>query len=259
MSCRELNDLLYPFVDGELSVEQNVNLLKHVELCPPCAARVARERELRGLVARASQEPVGPQLQALLGAALDRAEAEAEAEDPAPRSYARWLSLAAGLLIALGAGLAMAYDDPFCMKGCPTLRLANAAARVADGEPTLSLEELRASFPRPLFVPAACGVEVSGGHLVAAAGAPPRPLLRLRCGRTGQGCLLLHVPEGHGHFWQRRERPDGRVYLEARTPDGLHLVGWRAKGGVYVCLAQEEVKSGALFAMAAAVRDSFAG
>ena len=55
MSCHELNDLLYPFVDGELSVEQNVSLLKHVELCPPCAARVARERDLRGLVERAAQ------------------------------------------------------------------------------------------------------------------------------------------------------------------------------------------------------------
>jgi len=255
MSCGELNDLLYPFVDGELSVEQNVGLLKHLELCPPCAARVARERDLRGLVERAAQEPAGPEVQTLVGAALDRAEAEV----PAPRSLTRWLSLAAGLLLALGTGLALAYNDPFCWQGCPTVRLASAAAQVAEGEPTLSLEELRASFPRPLFVPAACGVEVRGGHLVAASGAPPRPLLRLRCGTTGQGCLLLHVPEGHGHFWQRRERPDGRVYLEARTPDGLHLVGWRAKGGVYVCLAQEEVKSGALFAMAAAVRDSFAG
>ena len=257
MSCRELNDLLYPFVDGELSVEQNVGLLKHLELCPPCAARVARERDLRGLVARAAQEPAGPQVLQLVGAALDRAQAEDEV--PAPRSLARWLSLAAGLLIALGAGFGVTFADPFCWQGCPTMRLANAAAQVADGEPTLSLEELRASFPRPLFVPAACGVEVRGGHLVAASGAPPRPLLRLRCRKTGQGCILLHVPEGHGHFWQRRERADGRVYLEARTPDGLHLVGWRAKGGVYVCLAQEEVKSDALFAMAAAVRDSFAG
>jgi putative zinc finger protein len=253
VSCHELNDLLYPFVDGELSVEQNVALLKHLELCPPCAARVARERELRGLVERAAAEPADPEIRVLVGAALDRVEA------PAGRPLARWLSLAAGLLLALGTGLGLLYADPFCWQGCPTMRLANAAARSAEAEPSLSLDELRASFPRPLFVPAACGVEVKGGHLVAAAGAPPRPLLRLRCGRTGQGCLLLHVPEGHGHFWQRRERADGRVYLEARTPDGLHLVGWRAKGGVYVCLAREEVKSDALFAMAAAVRDSFAG
>lgn len=254
MSCAELSDLLYPFVDGELSVEQNVSLLKHLELCPACAARVARERELRGLVARASTEAGGPELQALVGAALDRAQAEGST----PRR-ARWLSLAAGLLVTLGVGLGLILEDPFCWQGCPTLRIANAAAQVAEGEPTLSLDELRASFPRPLFVPAACGVEVQGGHLVAASGAPPRPLLRLRCGRTGQRCLLLHVPEGHGHFWQRRERPDGRVYLEARTPDGLRLVGWRAQGGVYVCLAEEDVRGEVLFAMAAAVRDSFAG
>lgn len=257
MSCSELSDLLFPFVDGELSVEQNVGLLKHLELCPRCAALVARERELRSAVDRSAREPVTPEVMSLVGAALDRVD---EAELQSPRRLRTWLSLAAALLVALGLGVsALAYADPFCWQGCPTLRLANAAAQAAEAEPTLSLEELRASFPRPLFVPAACGVEVKGGHLVAASGAPPRPLLRLRCGVTGQESLLLHVPEGHDHFWQRSERADGRVYLEARTPDGLHLVGWRANGGVYVCLASKEVESGALFNMAAAVRDSFLG
>lgn len=263
MSCRELSDLLYPFVDGELSVEQNVCLLKHLELCPSCAGRVARERELRGLVERAAKEPAGTDVMALMGAALDRAvqeEAEPEELGAAPRAaLVRWLSLAAALLITLGVGAGLAFGNPFCVKGCPTMRLANAAAQAADTTPTLTLAELRQSFPRPLHVPAACGIKVEGGQLVEASGAPPRPLLRLRCGKTGQCAVLLHVPEGHGHFWQQRELPDGRVYLEAHTPDGRHLVGWRAKGGVFVCVAQEEVKSGALFAMAAAVRDSFAG
>ncbi|MBL4847717.1 MAG: zf-HC2 domain-containing protein [Planctomycetes bacterium] len=250
MSCQSLADLLYPFVDGELSVEQNVTILKHLELCSNCAARVARERDLRGLVNRAAREPVNADTHALVASALDRAEAV-----PPRRLWVRFAA-AAVLLIGVGVGL-LVSADPFCWQGCPTLRLAHAAARAAQDEPPLSLEELRESFPRPLFVPAACGVDVKGGHLVAAAGAPPRPLLRLRCAATGQESLFLHVPEGHSHFWQRRERADGRVYLEARSPDGLHLVGWRAKGGIYVCLTDKEVQSDALFDMAAAVRDAF--
>ena len=260
MSCGELSDLLYAFVDGELSVEQNVAILKHTELCPRCAAVVARERELRELTMRATQEPAPPELAArLVSQAAGRLEYEHEQLAPAASpGLRRWgWGLAAAALLALGLGLSAAWTcDLLCVRGCPTMRLAQAAVRAAEDEPRLSLTELQAAFPRPLFVPAACGITVEGGQLVSAAGAPPRPLLRLRCQRSGQQGMFVYVDEGHSHFWQRKTLPDGRVYLEAQTADGLHLVGWRAHGGVYVCLAQTEVREGALFALAAAVRDA---
>ena len=57
----------------------------------------------------------------------------------------------------------------------------------------------------------------------------------------------IHAPETMTDVARARRR---------LGPDGLHLVGWRARGGVYVCLSQTEVREGALFALAAAGRDA---
>lgn len=262
MSCEELSDLLCACVDGELSVAQNLALREHCELCARCAALLARERELRALIEAAGRESSARSAEAWAAALVEGAAARLEAEgveEADPRASPGRRGLVRGAAAALlAAGLAFALSpssNPLCVRGCPTLSLA-VAARAAEGEPTLSLIELQAAFPPPLFVPAFCGLTVEGGQLVSAAGAPPRPLLRLRCQRSGQRAALLHVPAGHSHLWRRRTLPDGRDYLEARTPEGLHLVGWPARGGVYVCLAEVEVREGALFALAAAVRDA---
>ena len=46
MNCAEFRDLLNPFLDSELEVEQNVACLKHVELCTARAAQAEHERAL---------------------------------------------------------------------------------------------------------------------------------------------------------------------------------------------------------------------
>lgn len=47
MSCPEFEELLGPYLDGELSEQEELSVLTHLQQCPECAAR---EQEMRGLV-----------------------------------------------------------------------------------------------------------------------------------------------------------------------------------------------------------------
>lgn len=51
MNCQEARKFLSAFVDDELDVRTNVEVLEHIEMCPSCAARVERLRDLNAAVA----------------------------------------------------------------------------------------------------------------------------------------------------------------------------------------------------------------
>jgi len=58
MTCREVGNLLGPFIDGELDSSQHETISLHVASCSACAAAAERESELGRLVASALQGKV---------------------------------------------------------------------------------------------------------------------------------------------------------------------------------------------------------
>jgi anti-sigma factor RsiW len=50
MACKRIDDVVTPFVDGELSDADRRNVEDHMRVCPPCHSRVLAERTVRDLV-----------------------------------------------------------------------------------------------------------------------------------------------------------------------------------------------------------------
>src|SRR5882672_11151582 len=93
MKCHEAKRHLDLFMDGELSVPENLKVLEHVNLCRPCAGIYEGEKSLRTLLRTRVGSGTAP---AGLAERLLTGEAPAAAvafEAPLPRR--RWLSYAA--------------------------------------------------------------------------------------------------------------------------------------------------------------------
>jgi anti-sigma factor RsiW len=101
MNCHELDNLLFPYLDGEFSAPERAELDQHLASCADCAARVEKERlthdALRGLM----QEHSPPASQAL----RDRIRVGLDAEDArlSRAHYVPRIALAAGVLVAVAA------------------------------------------------------------------------------------------------------------------------------------------------------------
>lgn len=254
MHCADLRDLLHPFLDGELEVAENVAILKHVELCAACRSRVESEKELNGVVARAARETVSSADRArILEGAFALADADAPGRHAALPRPRRWLLRAAGLLLAVGATW-LVVADPLCFGGCPTAQImAHSYASAHEAQP-LSVTELKLRHPNlqlsALERLKSCQIDIVGGNVVSAPGTPDRAVFRLRCKKSGKVATFVWIPGGHSHFWQRRTRPDGRVYVRGASG----MVGWEDERGVWGCLG--EAGDETLYALASAVRDS---
>src|SRR5689334_18492956 len=100
MNCHELDNLLFPYLDGEFTAPERAELDLHLSTCAACAARVEKERlthdALRGLMQE--QSPAASQ------ALRDRVKLGLDLEDRrASRThYLPRIALAAGVLIATG-------------------------------------------------------------------------------------------------------------------------------------------------------------
>jgi len=51
MNCMQARKYLSAFMDSELDVRTNIEVLEHVEMCGACAQRLEEQRQLKGLVA----------------------------------------------------------------------------------------------------------------------------------------------------------------------------------------------------------------
>lgn len=98
--CSELDTLVTPFVDGEVSPSDHATVAEHLQACPPCHRRAGAEQSARGVVrTRASQL-----LTAAPGQLRDRCRASS-GRHPA-RASVRWpLAMAATLVLAVAGAL----------------------------------------------------------------------------------------------------------------------------------------------------------
>jgi anti-sigma factor RsiW len=70
MTCRELVELLIDFVSDDMPAEHRARLEQHLRRCPPCEAYLASYRMTIRLTRQLPCEPLPPELEARLRAAL---------------------------------------------------------------------------------------------------------------------------------------------------------------------------------------------
>lgn len=107
MHCRDVRELADSFLTGQLLVETNHEVVKHLETCPECRAEIAARRTLRDALRRgfdaSSDLAPRPAFAAELKDTL-----RAAARPISRRSLLQsWWALAAGVVLAAGGGLAV--------------------------------------------------------------------------------------------------------------------------------------------------------
>ncbi len=68
--CVAAAELLYHYIDGELTEERRVLITHHLDDCPPCLDAFDFEAELRAVVAKKCRDRVPPQLQQRVAEAI---------------------------------------------------------------------------------------------------------------------------------------------------------------------------------------------
>lgn len=99
LNCTDIRGRLDPYLDGELGMDENVQVVRHLEQCPPCAAVFDGERLLFDEVRRQAAGPAAPPgLRDLIASRLGAAKVAAR---PWPFARAIVPAAAAALLVAL--------------------------------------------------------------------------------------------------------------------------------------------------------------
>ena len=110
--CRQMRELMDSYISGELTVESNHDVLRHVERCEACRSELERRERMGALLIESfGAAPDATAFGARLTQALDR-------EQHRWGRLARYGSIAAALLLIAGAGAwfsrpvdAAAFDD----------------------------------------------------------------------------------------------------------------------------------------------------
>ena len=232
MKCMDANRDMFAFLDGEVGVERNLEVLQHLNACPPCGRRFEAEKRFEaGTVRVLREETLPPGLRGRLTAALDAEDRGSAPTSSGPRRTwrvlpgRRWGFLAAASLV-LAAGLAAA--DYACVGPwqCPIL--------VASVEAAEGLEGGRAEGgPAPLDH--APDLTARGWRKCACAATVPVPALGMQAcvadyeGPGGRAALVtLEVGDHPPKRWNRVRRGD-RDWYEASV-EGRRVLGWHDGG-----------------------------
>jgi mycothiol system anti-sigma-R factor len=68
--CQEALDILYQYIDGELTVERRVQIKRHLDDCAPCLDAFDFEAELKLVVARKCRDQVPDSLRQRVAEAI---------------------------------------------------------------------------------------------------------------------------------------------------------------------------------------------
>lgn len=270
MRCPEVRDLLHAFLDGELEVDRNVVILKHLELCPPCRERSEVEQRLREVVVRACCEPVSAErARSLIAAACNRCEpaddaaapVDAPAEPvaaPARRSWRpSWRAAAAAAVVTVGLGAGgWALHLPCRLGNCGPRGLLDVAREATVVEPPMPIpvlyERVGQRFTPP---PTRAGLTLVGGNALTVEGKPV-PLLRYRTNCDGKEVVVARVPGAHVHEWDMERLTDGRQYVVIEQGNGSKLIGWVAEdGGLWCVIGCPATPRERLYVLASAMRE----
>ena len=70
--CFETWELLYHYIDGELTEERRITITRHLDDCPPCGDAFQFESELRVVIAERCRERVPDSLRQRVAEAIQR-------------------------------------------------------------------------------------------------------------------------------------------------------------------------------------------
>ena len=102
MSCREAQELIHGYVDGELDLVRNLEMERHFRECAACASAHERLRSMRSAM-NVPYFQAPPGLETRIRARVREASGVAKAAAPRPWFQWQWAGLAAALVIvALG-------------------------------------------------------------------------------------------------------------------------------------------------------------
>jgi hypothetical protein len=248
MRCPDARRDMFAFLDGAVTVERNLEILSHLNMCPPCGKRFEAERRFEECLCemlRAEAVPAG--LASCLQATLDRADADmaaGRARTGALRllrgggaGALLWRLAAAAAAAAFVASGAMwiSCAGPF---QCHYVRAAvEVPERLDSGDAAFCLVTNDAGRLSAAFCGrGASGVEVPdlsahGFMLVGGAASVPAPAVdgagMAICYQspTARVALVRFTTDGVApESWNRVER-DGRGWYEA-THRGRRVLGW---------------------------------
>jgi hypothetical protein len=251
--CMEIRAFLHPFLDGELDVDKNVVVLQHLQLCPPCRTRFEEEKKVFTRVQECLLvERCPDELRVKLRLVID----DAERETRVYFSFRRRAGFAAAAAILLIIP-AFAIYDPYCWRGCSTMKSVFSARReltrrqIPITTPVQLASVLEQELGTPLPLPC---IEKLGG----CQGCKPifTDAVVTTIGDTKAALVCIPLKNGNGEIsWVcmphaqpinprlKRQFPDGHEYFIARE-DNTIFVGWQEKcGRVNGFMAPEQVTS----------------
>jgi len=100
MICREVQELIHGYVDGELDLVRNLEMERHFHECPACSGAHERLRTVRSAITTGAPYFLPPSgLESRLRSRLREA-AEVDADPPRARHTWQWVGIAVAVLIA---------------------------------------------------------------------------------------------------------------------------------------------------------------
>jgi len=110
MNCVEAHRLLDACMDGELSIERNLELERHLGECPTCQVELASRRALGSTLREKLEYHTAPlSLHRALRSELGRADEVAGVGASAARRTPQWMRMAASLVLVAGLSSALTY------------------------------------------------------------------------------------------------------------------------------------------------------
>lgn len=237
MKCADARRDMFAFLDGALTVERNLEVLQHLNVCASCGKRFEAEKRFEEGVGRTlREEPAPAGLKNRLAAALDREDAGVPADLPVRRvprpahRRLRWLAAAAAALVA-----AVFVADRTCIGPfqCPVLLAAVEVAAGSDAGPARG------------ELPGAPDLAAAGYRNVCHAEGVAAPALGLD-GKAlvyegpGGKAWIVSLPTGdHEPKSWNRVVEDGLAWYEARVGE-FRVCGWMEPGGFRAVVAKSE-------------------
>jgi anti-sigma factor RsiW len=138
-ACERFERYLHSYVNNELSIETNHEVLRHLETCPACAAELQELTRLQGAVRTAVRKSVAPV--SLRAGVLERLGSR-------PSLSGTWILLAAAIAVIGLAGLVLFRAKP---SHSPTVDESYFASVLAKLDPMMRIgmtDHLRCAVPR---------------------------------------------------------------------------------------------------------------
>jgi len=157
-TCRDLEEHLAPYVDGEETPEARRFVEAHLAVCPPCLARADAERAARDVV-REHRDVLRAAAPADLRARCAALQSSAASRQSSMSSVRRWvpLSLAASLVLAIAGVFAFGLNDRVeALTASLTIdhvKCFKVSGKPAHAEPAVAERDWQADQGWPIVVP----------------------------------------------------------------------------------------------------------